>query len=72
MFKVLKFASRLRDLRTQEGMTQRDLAGKAGLSVAAVCKFETGQMTPTASSICKLCEVFGVSADYLIGRTDSP
>lgn len=38
----------------------------------AVSKYELGQLDIGSETICKLCEIFGCSADYLLGRSALP
>jgi transcriptional regulator with XRE-family HTH domain len=66
------FAERLRELREQRGMTQKDLAQKMGVTDAAVGMWERGQREPGLITLRHLAELFGVSTDYLLGRTDLP
>ena len=53
-------------LRKQQGLSQQDLAERLGLSRQAVSRWETGAVQPTADSVRSLCQVFQVSADYLL------
>lgn len=61
---------RLQCLRKSMGMTQTELAKKLNLECAAVSKYETDRVPLTQESLIKLTEIFGVSADYLLGKTD--
>lgn len=61
---------RLQYLRKSMGMTQTELAKKLNLECAAVSKYETDRVPLTQESLIKLTEIFGVSADYLLGKTD--
>ena len=63
--------SRIRELRKRAGMTQSELASKLGVSPSAVGMYEQGRREPDNKIIIKLCRIFDVSGDYLIGTSDS-
>lgn len=62
------FATRLRDLREEAGLSMMELAREIGVSDAAVCKWENGLAEPKLSYIIRLAEYFDCSTDYLIGK----
>jgi transcriptional regulator with XRE-family HTH domain len=53
--------ARLRELREAAGLTQRQLAKKAGLYLSAVSKFETGVREPVWSNVVALAGALGAS-----------
>jgi transcriptional regulator with XRE-family HTH domain len=59
------FAARLRALRARRGVTQRDVADATGVSRGAVGYLEQARCCPTADSLARLADVFGVSMDEL-------
>ena len=61
---------RSRELRTERKLSQQALADAIGVSQKAIDYWEHGINEPKAGYIALLCEFFGVSADYLLGRTD--
>lgn len=61
---------RLKELRKQHGMTQDELGQKLGVQKAAVCKYETGRVPLPSEALMQLCNLFEVSADYLLGREE--
>ena len=63
--------NRIRDLRTSSGMSQAQLGAKIGCVGQTISKFEneTRQLDPP--TICALCDIFGCTADYLLGRSDA-
>jgi transcriptional regulator with XRE-family HTH domain len=65
-------ADRLIELQKEKNLQKKDIAEAAGLSLMGYYRYEKGQREPTASTIVKLCDFLGVSADYLLGRTDTP
>ncbi len=58
----------LKQLRKQNGFTQKDVAKELGITVSAYGNYELGQRQPTPEMLCKLADVFEVSVDYLLGR----
>lgn len=63
---------RVRQERTAKGMTLRELAKAAGLAHSFVGDIESGRSDPSVETLSKLADALGVSADYLLGRTDLP
>ena len=64
--------NRLRELRIASGMTQKDLADKLRCVPTAISKYELEQLGMDSKIISKLCDIFGCTSDYLIGRSDVP
>lgn len=62
---------RIRELRTEQAISVKELAAAVGLTPQAICNYEAGDREPSIAIIIKLCDFFNVSADYLIGRSDS-
>lgn len=56
--------------RTRIGLSQAKLAEKLNLTQQAIAKWEKGQSEPDSETIIKLCTIFKVSTDYLLGRTE--
>ena len=64
-------AERIRKLRKDFGLTQRDLGGKVGVTSVTVSKWELDTATPKANSIIIMCDVFGVELQWLMwGKGD--
>ena len=59
-------------LRKQAGLTQAELAERLGYSDKAVSKWERGDSLPDALTLRRLVQLFGVSADELLGVTPAP
>lgn len=60
----------IRELRKENGMSQQQLADKMFVNQTAVSQWERGATMPEPQAILRLAELFGVSTDYLLGRTD--
>lgn len=61
---------RLKELRVERKMSQRQVAEYLGISTRAYSHYEIGDREPSVSLLIKLCDLYDVTADYLIGRTD--
>jgi transcriptional regulator with XRE-family HTH domain len=61
---------KLRAIRAIRGISQADLASKAGISPTAIAQFETGKRDLRTSTVQKLCEALGVKITYHIDGTD--
>lgn len=64
--------NRLRDLRVSKHMKQGDLAVLLNCAAITVSRYETGQRDIDSATICRLCDIFGCTADYLLGRSELP
>src|SRR5574344_57378 len=58
---------RLRSLRKSKELTQEELATMIGVKKSIICLYELEQRNPSLETIIDLMQVFGVSADYLLG-----
>ena len=61
------FGERLKELRLEKGLTQKQVANEIGNTQSAIVYWESNKQEPTISTLKKLCRFFNVSADYLIG-----
>ena len=61
---------RLRDLREDHDLTQKELALKLGMSQTGYSKYETGENDIPTSILIKLSHLYQVSIDYLLGQTN--
>jgi len=68
---MLKLTERLRGLRKARGLKQEEAAALCEISLMSFRRYETGTREPTATVLWKMADVFDVSTDYLIGRTDT-
>lgn len=63
--------NKIKELRVKKGLTQKQLAQLVNKSVTGLASWEQGLSEPSVNYIRALCEIFEVSADYLLGLTDS-
>ena len=69
--KVVIMVNRIKQLRLEAGMEQKDLAQRLSCSQVSVSRYESGGRGLDVPTICTLCDIFGVTADYLLCRSDS-
>ena len=62
--------NRIKSLRIEEGLTQTEVAEKLGISRQVFANYENEINQPTPEMLIKIADCFGVSVDYLIGRSD--
>ena len=65
-----EFTKRLKELRTEKGLTQVQLAKATKLSTTAISYWENGERVPNAIAIITLARFFEVTTDYLLGESD--
>ena len=64
------YVKRIRDLREDADLTQSQIAEHLGTSQTMYARYERGANEIPVRHIIKLCEYYGVSADYILGITD--
>ncbi|WP_418667346.1 helix-turn-helix domain-containing protein [Allofournierella sp.] len=63
---------RLRDLREDHDITQTALSGILMCSQRVYSNYERGDIDIPTAVLIRLADYYGVSVDYLLGRTDNP
>ena len=61
---------RLRDLREDRDLSQREVAKLLEMSQTGYSKYETGENDSPTSVLQRLADFYNVSVDYLLGRTN--
>ena len=69
---MANFSERIRELRTQSDISQEVLGNVIGVKKYAIYSYEKGRACPEMKGLIGLADYFGVSIDYLVGRTDNP
>lgn len=59
----------LAGLRREKGIGQKELADHLRLSVGTISNYENNVHSPDLETLCKIADYFGVTTDYLLGRT---
>ena len=66
------FSDTMAALRRERGLSQRDAAAQLGISQALLSHYENGAREPRLDFLVRICDFYGVSADYLLGRSTEP
>lgn len=66
----MTIGERIKELRIERGLLQRELALKIYFSQSQISNWEKGATEPSANALLKLADFFEVTADYLLGRED--
>jgi len=62
---------RLQETRLKCGLKQQDVAERTGINVVTLSGYEIGKNEPNMEALVSLADVYGVTLDYLMCRTDS-
>ena len=63
-----RVGARIRLLRLEKNMTQRQLAAKIGVDRTSLSSYEHSKRTPDIFTLCRMADVIEVSLDDLVGR----
>ena len=63
---------RIRDLREDHDLTQKQVAAALNCSQQVYSNYELGQRDLPTAVLLALADFYGVSTDYILGRTDNP
>lgn len=66
----MTFNKRLKKLRMEQNLRQKDIAEDLNLTPSAIGFYEQGKRNPDYEILSRLADYFGVSVDYLLGRTE--
>ena len=61
---------RIRDLREDHDLKQKEVAKELGMSQTGYSKYETGENDIPTAVLIRLADFYHTSTDYLLGRTD--
>lgn len=64
--------NRIKDLRSACGLSQAELGNMLNCTDVTVSRYESGKRELTPPTICALCDIFGCTSDYLLGRSSRP
>ena len=59
----------LRKLRKEKGLSQIAVQMQTGIEQALISKYESGERVPPTETLMQLADFYGVSMDYIMGRT---
>ena len=64
------FSTKLKELRKEKGYTQSELSKLINSSISKIAMWETGKRDPVKEDLLVLSELFDVSIDYLLGKSN--
>ncbi|MCM1437887.1 MAG: helix-turn-helix domain-containing protein [Roseburia sp.] len=64
----MKFSEKLRQLRSEGGYTLKVVAEGIGIPISTYSNYEQGIREPSLDIVVRICNFYGVSADFLLGR----
>lgn len=65
----MSFGQNLAALRIEKGICQKEVATYMKVTIGTISNYETDRHFPDAEALCKLADFFGVTVDYMLGRT---
>lgn len=68
---VMQYIKRIRDLREDSDLTQAQVAEYLGTSQTMYARYERGANELPIRHLMNLCDLYKVSADYILGRTEN-
>lgn len=66
------FSATLAQLRRKNGYSQRKVAADLNISQALLSHYENGAREPGLGFVCRVCDYYGVTADYVLCRSEDP
>ena len=66
----MKFNQKIKDLRKEKNITQKEIAEILGISPTCYAGYEQGYREPDFKTLKKICIYFDVSSDFLLGLED--
>ena len=69
---MFNFGDRLRQVRKDNNLTQKQFAEKIGSTERGIRRYEAGDIKPGLDVILSILDNVNVDANYLLGRTDNP
>lgn len=67
----MSFGSRLRELRIENNISQKQVAIDIGISATTISQYENDSRFPNKEILKRLCLYYKISSDYLLGLTDT-
>lgn len=67
---MAKLFERLRLLRKEQNLPQEKTAVEIGVGFSTYRRYETGERVPDADVLIRIADFYGVTLDYLVGRSE--
>ena len=64
------FGTRFKQLREKKGLTLEQVGKELGFIKQTISKYEKNESEPAYSDLVRIAKFFGVSIDYLLGKSD--
>lgn len=65
-----KLSERLLALRQERDLSQKNLVKEMGLALNTYVRYERGERVPDADVLVRIADFYGVTLDYLVGRSE--
>ena len=69
MVTIMDFGQILTNLREEKGIYQKELAIYLNVTISTISNYENGVHLPDLNTLCLIADYFGVTTDYLLGRS---
>lgn len=69
---LVQVGIRLKTFRKEQKLTQTVLAQKINIATSLISDYEKGKLLISTHALYEICKKYKISADYLLGKTDSP
>ncbi len=66
------FHSKIKEFRKSINLTQKQMAERLNISERAYQYYESGQREPNLDTLFDISNIFDISTDYLLGKTNNP
>ena len=67
---MVTFGEKIKELRKEKHITQKDMANALSITVSTLSHWECDYQEPSFKDVSRLADFFGCSVDYLLGRED--
>lgn len=67
----MNLRERMKELRKERNLRQEDIAVELDIAITTYCRYELGMRDPTLAVLCRMADYYGVTTDYLLGRSDT-
>lgn len=64
----MKINEKIKELRIENKLTQKEFANKTGLAISTIQKYEYGDLTPSESVLFKICKIFNIDISYFLSN----
>ncbi|MCL1964395.1 MAG: helix-turn-helix domain-containing protein [Firmicutes bacterium] len=69
---IVSIGAKLRQLREEMDITQREVATRINCSPTLISNYELDKRAPDYATLIALCDLYQVTCDYVLGRSQNP